>query len=99
MSRWSVAEEQALEILAQYMPYAAIAQALGRSEAAVKWKAIRDMGLVKRPAYQTNWTTLQERRLLEMRRQGYLLRDIAQELGVTYAAVRNHWWAIRRRSA
>lgn len=97
MKHWTPEQEQALEVLVQYMPYSQIAKVFGRSVEGVKWKAIRDMGLHKRPMYYQTWTTLMERKLLTMRHQGYLLRDIAQELGVSYASARNKWWQLQRR--
>lgn len=92
---WTFAEDRALEILLQHMTYRDAAEALGRTEAAVKTHA-KELGLYKRPVYQAVWTTKMERRLLDMRKVGATLREIAQELGVTEAAARNKWWRLRR---
>lgn len=91
---WTEADDSQLQhLLKQYRyTYTEMAERLRRSEGAVK-RRIATLGIRERPVRREirRWTAEEERRLVEMRAQGYGWDNIAAELGRTAICVRGKY--------
>ena len=91
---WTKADDQRLQrLLKQYRyTYTDLAEILGRSEGAVKRRIITQ-GITERPIRNENrpWTPEEEKKLVEMKEQGYGYDNIAQELKRSALCVREKY--------